>query len=127
MNQKSPLLNYRIDCNKNDFIDDEQIHYDFALGLWLDNTGEPLVKNYIISQSHAKLCESLLTKTRESIDRSEISNDDSNKEIKNFGQSIITRTRESIDKSESSSEYEGMMFQSLNTYTRESIDRSENS
>lgn len=127
MNQKSPLLNYRIKCNKNDFIEDKQIHYDFALGLWLDNTGEPLIKNYIKSQSQTKFCESLITNTRESIDRSEVSNNDCNKVIKNFGQSIITRTRESIDKSETSSECEGLMFKSLNTFTRESIDRSENS
>jgi hypothetical protein len=127
MNQRSPLLNYRIDCDIKDIIYDEQNHYDFALGLWLNKAGEPLIKNYILSQSDAKFCESLLTKTRESIDRSEVSNNDCNKEIKNFGQSIITRTRESIDKSETSSECEGLMFQSLNTFTRESIDRSENS
>lgn len=124
MNQRSPLLNYRIACNKNDYVEEEQLSYDVASGLWVDNNGSPLVKKYVVSQDDVKIGETLITKTREGIDRSEVA---SNFNCLNFGQTIITTTRESIDRSENSTNNVFLMFQSTQTFTRESTDRSENS
>lgn len=155
MNQRSPLLNYRIQCFGSDNLEDKHIKYDFETGLWIDEAGEPLIKKYIASRDFTERDQTLITKTREGIDRSEGSNYCENA-ISNIGKTTITETRESIDRSENSLEHENegvkmlgetlitrtregvdrcegsiysdsLRFQTLTTYTRESIDRSENS
>lgn len=155
MNQRNPLLNYRIQCFGGDDLEDKNIKYDFEKGLWIDETEEPLIKKYIGSRSFSERDETLLTKTREGIDRSESSNyneniissigrttitetresidrsenslshGNENPEI--LGETLITRTREGVDRSEGSTNNDNMRFQTLTTFTRESIDRSENS
>ena len=156
MNQRSPLLNYRIQCSgSDDYLDDKHINYDFDTGLWVDEAGEPLIKKYIVFRDFTERGETLITKTREGIDRSESSNycenaisnigkttitetresiDRSenslayeNEGVKMLGETLITRTREGVDRSEGSMLSDNLRFQTLTTYTRESIDRSENS
>lgn len=155
MNQRSPLLNYRIQCFGSDDLEDKHIKYDFETGLWVDEAGEPLIKKYIDSRNFTERAETLITKTREGIDRSEGSNfyenDISNigkttitetresidrsenslaqecEEVEMLGETLITRTREGVDRSEGSTHSDNLRFQTLTTYTRESIDRSENS
>lgn len=150
MNQKSPLLHYRIKCNSVEPVVTEETSYDIASGLWIDKYGEPLIKMYINNHLESNSCETLITETRESADRSESSNifnsietatresidraekshmgdlyaNNKNK-VSILGQTIETRTRESIDRSERASGYSEHVFQSIQTFTRESIDRSE--
>lgn len=98
MNQKSPLLKYRIECGCNETAESSNKSYDFVSGLWVDESGEPLIRKYVESSSLSGRAETLITKTREGIDRSERSSNDDN-----------------------------LVFQTINTFTRESIDRSEKS
>ena len=44
-----------------------------------------------------------------------------------FGETLITRTREGIDRTERSGSSDNLLFQTITTFTRESIDRSEKS
>lgn len=127
MSQKSPLLNYRIQCFDSHDLEDKHIKYDFEAGLWVDDTGEPIIKKYIVSRDSTERGETLITKTREGIDRSENSLAYENEEVKMLGETLITRTREGVDRSEGSTHIDNLRFQTLTTYTRESIDRSENS
>lgn len=155
MNQKSPLLSFRVECRDNLPTDNTKIEYNFEKGLWIDISGVPIIEKFINDQDVLYATETLITETRESIDRSEGSNIDEfnffdngstlitatresvdrseNTTESNFdstsnvGETLITRTREGIDRSESTSYNESLLFQTLTTYTRESVDRSENS
>ena len=131
MNQKSPLLYYRIKCNSEPTVN-EDTNYDIALGVWIDKSGEPIIKKYMERQLVEVRGETLITETREGIDRSEKSctdeshNNDANT-IGALGETLITRTRESVDRTERASEYNEPVFQTIQTFTRESVDRSEKS
>lgn len=134
MNQKNPLLNYRKKCNPEDNKNYDKISYDFKSGLWKNELGEPIIEKYI-DNSELKVCQgTLITESREGIDRSEISNledgyqesDNIRKELTLTGQTLITRTREGIDRSsEISDENNYLNMSSTVTFTRESVDRSE--
>lgn len=144
MNQKNPLLNYKIRCDVKEDKSAEQISYDLTDGLWKNQFGEPIIKKFIDDCKLNASGETLLTKTREGIDRSEGSNimleyqqNDDKKLINSIGETIITATREGVDRAENSSdvnEYNNSNYDSLNfsgetmiTRTREGIDRSEGS
>lgn len=131
MNQASLLLSYRTLCNTTSKSKNDEIYYDITMGLWIDKTGEPLIKSYF----QTNRIETLLTETREGIDRSELSNIDNNeKELYFLDNTVLTFTRESIDRSEKTEmnvmdnnyekEYDAF-GETLITRTRESVDRSE--
>ncbi|KYH30456.1 hypothetical protein CLTEP_26490 [Clostridium tepidiprofundi DSM 19306] len=130
--QKSPLLYYRMECEKGDSTNFQEVDYDFISGLWNIN-GQPLIKKYIENKGIEEKCQTLITETRESIDRSEGSCYDM--QSLEIDKTTITATREGIDRSEQSvSENlsnEIMNFnnvgETLLTKTREGIYRSEGS
>lgn len=142
MNQKNPLLNYRIKCNAEECRNVEEISYDFTTGLWKDELGEPIIKRYINDSKLYGQGETLITESREGVDRSEMSNiqigyqqeNNNNNKLTALGESLITRTRESVDRSENSCETNENMSsassslnfagETLLTKTREGIDRS---
>jgi hypothetical protein len=96
MNQRSPLLLYRQPCLTNESRTAKRVFYNFQTGLWMNQGSEPIIKKMI------------------------------NGEINEvFGRTLETRTREGIDRSEKSNEQSDLLFQSVLTFTRESIDRSE--
>ena len=98
--QKSPLLNYRKKCKKSCFIEDESLEYEFLSGLWI--SGElPLVEKYTNNDKNF-IGKTLVTESREGVDRAEISSEGLKSNINSLYQSIITYTRESIDRSEKS-------------------------
>ncbi|AOY74994.1 hypothetical protein [Clostridium formicaceticum] len=133
MNQRSPLLQYRTKCNTNEGVEFENIKYDFSTGLWMDESGQPLIKKYITSTQYSNECqETLITRTREGIDRSEASSyNESNQFF--VDKTLITESREGIDRAEISCQYSEepkqnyskILGQTLETCTREGIDRSE--
>jgi hypothetical protein len=147
MNQKSPLLNYRVVCEQNNNIP-KNIKYDFITGLWQGKAGKTIIEQYIISdnkaigqtiqtftregidksesaQNNDAFDKTSITETRESIDRCEVSLLHDNNI---FGETILTKTREGTDRSEiSCSDVSCVLFQSIETCTREAIDRSEKS
>lgn len=145
MNQKNPLLNYRMRCNVEESTNVEKISYDFTSGLWKNELGEPIIKKYINNHELKGQGETLITETRESIDRSEGSSIDiayqqkySDEKIMNaVGETVITATREGVDRAENScdiNEYKSSTTSALNfsgetliTRTREGVDRSESS
>lgn len=96
MSQKSMLLHYR----KNSASPYSEIksfsEYDFRLGLWKNEKNEPLIKKFLDGTIHKVYGTTIETRTREGVDRSEISNDT----FDILFQSILTFTREAIDRSE---------------------------
>ncbi|HBN06766.1 hypothetical protein PQ744_12410 [Thermoanaerobacterium thermosaccharolyticum] len=134
MNQKSPLLKYRIECNCNETAESFSKSYDFVSGLWIDESGEPLIRKYIESSNFSGRTETLITKTREGIDRSERSRiiEDN---LSFSDETLITATREGIDRAEKANGYvenrqeNGMnaFSETLITRSREGIDRTERS
>ena len=142
MNQKSPLLNYRIKCDNTESILDVGMNYDMTLGLWIDDAGEPIIKKYTSqNELNAMAGETLITKTREGIDRSEGSNIRFDKKvIKSFDETIVTATREGIDRSENcfsdtlnahnvndDNKIIDLISETTLTRSREGIDRAESS
>lgn len=144
MNQKSLLLNYRTECNSPQPDLENDIIYDINLGLWIDKSGEPFIKRFSNKQTTGKattreektnwlendniqkegrIC-TVETRSREGIDRSEITYISESYVQDSFTKTLITETRESIDRSEMTmgNDY---VFNSIQTFTRESIDRSE--
>ncbi|SHJ33799.1 hypothetical protein [Lutispora thermophila] len=134
MNQKSPLLKYRIECDCNETAELPNKSYDFVSGLWVDESGEPFIRKYIESSSLSGRTETLITKTREGIDRSERSRGIENN-LSFADKTLITETKEGIDKSEKGYGYdENMQENKMNAFgetlitrTREGIDRAERS
>jgi hypothetical protein len=134
MNQKSPLLKYRIECGCNETAESSNKSYDFVSGLWVDESGEPLIRKYVESSSLSGRAETLITKTREGIDRSERSRSIENN-LSFSDNTLITATREGIDRSEKAYGYdENMQENEMNAFgetlitrTREGIDRTERS
>lgn len=134
MNQKSPLLKYRIECDCNETAELPNKSYDFISGLWVDESGEPLIRKYVESSSLSGRAETLITKTREGIDRSERSRSIENN-LSFSDKTLITETREGIDRSEKAYGYDRNMKEkemnafgeTLITRTREGVDRTERS
>lgn len=73
MNQKNPLLNYRIRCDVNEKKSAKKISYDLTVGLWKNEFGEPIIKKIIDDCKLDASGETTITRTREGIDRSESS------------------------------------------------------
>lgn len=96
MNQRSPLLLYKQPCLSNESRTAKNVYYNFQTGLWTKQDREPVIK---------KMISGVINEV--------------------FGQTLETRTREGIDRSENSNEHSNLLFQSVLTFTRESIDRSE--
>lgn len=71
MNQKSPLLSFRVECRDSLATDNTKVEYNFEKGLWIDISGVPLIEKFINDQDILYATETLITETRESIDRSE--------------------------------------------------------
>jgi hypothetical protein len=70
MNQKSPLLKYKTICsNENDSMMLKDSMYSFTTGLWEDLNTEPMIK--LMLQTNEVMGTTLITKTREGVDRSE--------------------------------------------------------
>lgn len=134
MNQESPLLRYRIKCDSNETDELLNKRYDFKSGLWIDELGEPLIKKYVESIGLSRSCETLITETREGIDRSESSRNIENN-VSFSDETLITATREGIDRSEKAYEcYSNLKENEMSTFgetlltrTREGVDRSERS
>lgn len=135
MNQENPLISYRIKCNAQESKNIEDIFYDFKSGLWKDKDGQPIIKKYMTNNDLKGCQETLITESREGVDRSEISDfQEMDKDIENMkktlnlcGETLITRTREGIDRASEISDDYNFNMQSTVTFTRESIDRSEQS
>ena len=135
MNQISPLLHYRLKCDTQGATLSNERNYDILSGLWLDTEGEPLIKKFINNISTDIKDETLLTKTREGIDRSEASCSVIDKNALQFNeQTLLTETRESIDRSEkadindsyiNNSNVFNIFCETSLTRTRESTDRTE--
>lgn len=132
MIQRNPLLQYRIKCISNKEQEITETNYDFLSGLWIDESGVPVIKKYITSECLNECEETLITKTREGIDRSEASSHNES-DFLLADKTLITETREGIDRAEISFQYDEiesknefkMLGQTLETRTREGIDKSE--
>lgn len=143
MNQKNPLLNYKIKCDAKEESHIQNLTYDFTSGLWKDESGEPVIRKYINNKNLDTTGATLITETRESTDKSEGSNitvenekDDNNLLLDSIGQTVITATREGVDRAENSSTSNEQVTsnnsfhfagETLITRTREGADRSESS
>jgi len=104
MNYKNPLLFFREKCEESNKEKDIQAIYDIPKGLWLDEDGKPVIQE-LLNQNNSIECQTIITETRESTDRSEKANLTTNNfstKSEKIGATLITKTRESIDKSESS-------------------------
>lgn len=103
MNQPSPLLNYRMKSEYQPHDSIDKIEYNMETGLWEEKDGTPFIKRYIENREAERHGETMLTKTREGIDQSEVSLCHS---IENDnvwrGETLVTHTRESVDRSETS-------------------------
>jgi len=146
MNQKNPLLNYKVKCDVKEGVSTEKMSYDLKEGLWKNEFGVPIIKKFIEDCKLDASGETLITKTREGIDRSEGSSandeyqqNDNKKILSLVGETVITETREGVDRSENSSavnvynnnnnNYDSLNFlgETMITRTREGIDSSESS
>ncbi|TSA19399.1 hypothetical protein D4R75_09690 [bacterium] len=133
MTNSHPLLKFKEPVFTPPVDNSSHPNYDFELGYWIAEDGEPYVRKLInhfddklfgqttktatregADQSESLFGQTIVTRTRESSDQSESV----------FGQTIATKTRESSDQSESAIPLYG---QTLVTETREGVDRSERS
>ena len=104
MNYQNPLLSFKEKCEERNKEKDIQAIYDITQGLWIDKNGKPVIQEFL-NQNNSIECQTIVTETRESTDRSEKANlttNDFNTKSETIGATLITKTRESIDKSESS-------------------------
>lgn len=104
MNYKNPLLSVKEKCDERENEKNIQAIYDIQKGLWMDENGKPVIQKFINREKSLE-CQTIITATRESTDRSEksdLNNNDFNSDSEKIGKTLITKTRESIDKSESS-------------------------
>ena len=105
MNQKSPLLKYRIECDCNETANHPIKVMTLYQGYGLMNQESRLIRKYIESSSLSGRTETLITKTREGIDRSERSRGIENN-LSFADKTLITETREGIDRSEKAYGYD---------------------
>lgn len=97
MFQKSLLLEYKKSCQQLLETKSESNNYDVHMGLWKNQSNDPLIEKFINREINEVYGATIETRTREGIDRSEVSN-----ESNIVFQSILTFTRESVDRSETS-------------------------
>lgn len=69
MNQNNPMLLFRQLDDNND-NPQNTLNYNFSTGLWQEQNGQPVIELFLNTPENT-LGETLLTKTREGIDRSE--------------------------------------------------------
>lgn len=91
------MLEYKKTSQQSSDAKVESINYDVHTGLWKNQNNELLIKKFINGKVSEIIGTTIETRTREGIDRSEVSNADNI-----LFQSVVTFTRESIDRSETS-------------------------